>query len=271
MAKEELKEEIELTPEVRKHDIFEDPAITRSLKEDPVLRVITRWWQPILIAVLAVVAASYARNKFTETYNASLGDAAALYVRASTELGEVETAARERREAAEAATKAGEKDEAAAKKLSEADSKVRESRRKLVEAMASLADAQAPYGGVADLYKGMLAVRDGGVADVKEAVEASARFESAKSETDRFYAELRALVLARALLDDDRSLSEGRARLKDLAAKASFVNVSAAITLARIAVTAEERAEAKAVMEAIISAHPEQASVLEDEFARVKA
>lgn len=39
----------------RKHDLFQDPALARSLEEDPVAAFIVKRWKNLLVAVIAVI------------------------------------------------------------------------------------------------------------------------------------------------------------------------------------------------------------------------
>ena len=91
-----------------------------------------------------------------------------------------------------------------------------------------------------------------------------------RTSADRLIAELEALAYARAVLDSKTQAAEALSILKDLAASGAYAHTSAALTIAAVAKTAEERAAALELLTEVQRGHPEQSGLLEDEIARLR-
>ena len=87
---------------------------------------------------------------------------------------------------------------------------------------------------------------------------------------ERFTAELGAMIKARQLLDETSTVTEGRELLAALAERGEYVHVSAALSLARIAESSDERAVALEVLTGLLNRTPEQTELLTPEIERLE-
>jgi len=255
------------------HDIFRDPALSkqalsRSAKEDPLFRWIEGNWRSIGLTILACAAVYYIVTVFKQTRTESMQRAGDLYIHVRQDYREYLTlndkVATLEQEAGTPASSAG-ADSAAKlkaendKKISEAKESALAARQRLDQALRSLADAKQPYAGISAIYLELLARTDG-----KSSQNPGTWLASAAVRGD-IGLELDALIRARGMLDADATYIAGRTLLKELATSSNYVATSAAISLAKVSTTAQEKEEAKQVVEALAKRQPEQAEILSKE------
>ncbi len=255
------------SPSKVKHDIFEDPAISRAMNEDPILRYMAKWWQQIAFIVCAIVLAFWLRGRFQETWLNSKGEASDLFSRSEQRYSEFVEASLEK-EDKKAETKKPEGEGSASEK-EDAAKKSEEMKRVLNESLASLAETEAPYSQLADVYRALATMQQGDATKVDGILGVVSLVGKDGSKTDRFVSEMKLLIEAKAFLDNQAKLAEGKAILKKLASEGYFVNVVAAVTLARLAESDTEREEAKRIINKILETQPEQAQFLQDEVNRL--
>ncbi|NMC62495.1 MAG: hypothetical protein GYA55_04935 [SAR324 cluster bacterium] len=83
-------------------------------------------------------------------------------------------------------------------------------------------------------------------------------------------AELQTLLSARSKLDNPETSMQAKASLKRLADEGVFVQVSAAISYARVALNPDEKREALTLLSSLQERQPEQAQLIEPELRRLK-
>jgi hypothetical protein len=260
--------------ENQKRDIFKDPTLAESLKldEDPIVAFLGKHWKQMTFMIVLVIGIFYARNLFEETNLRSMHSASNLYAQVRIEFGELSRLERELQlvtlQEAE-----GDKD-----KL---EQEIEMYRERLQLSLNALSDAKEPYSSLSNIYSDILSrniydidVADGDMGEARagfsnQALRASDWQGERKGSSKRFFAELSGLVNARSLLDMESSYHEGRQALQALARDGQFVNVTAAIALARVSASAEEKEEARDVIALILSRHPEQTNLLEPEMRRL--
>jgi len=220
-----------------------EAAIRRTLTEDPLFVFFQNWWRHLVAAVVLVFAVLYARDAFESTRQESLQRASDVFENLRLEY--------------EVLTESG----------AEID-EVRSSRFfSYVEALKS---ERAPYKDMAGLYAGLVYLH------FKD-LESSQQYLSLdgwdgisiRDHSARLVGELGALALARAMLDqnEEQGVERGRAALERLARNGVFSNVSAALTLYRIAEDPAEVQQARAIIEEIQFNQPEQSELIRAELA----
>jgi len=257
--------------------VFGDPDLVRSAGEDPVLRFILTWWRQMTVAVLAVLAVFYATSVFRETRQRDLQSSGDAFFKVQREFEtfqqiQSQLAARLKMQGANPS----EQDKVITGELE----KNRDaSRKKLDDALTALSDMRAPFDRLAQLYRGLVARESGEGTAFLQGFNPRAWIEiKDASSNERFFAELEALAYARTLLDSSQLDSsqptakpgEGLALLKELGSQGAYVHTSAALSVAALANTPEERAAALELLSKVQSAHPEQTALLEDEISRLK-
>lgn len=248
-----------------------DPSIERTVREDPLLRFIVKHKNILIVLVIAIVAGIYARNAFREVYEASMGEAGDEYSAMRSLYSEYQRNLQElSRATAAVAGKEGSDEEK--KKIDTLRRQVDEQKTQLNTRIISLSDENAPYKYIAELYRDLLTLADS--ADAAKAVSSvgTARWRDISSgeSSERFIAELRALAGARALLDGGGTFIKGQELLSELAERAAYVHVSAALTLARVAQNPEEKAKVIALLKRLSAAHPEQSELIFPELSRLE-
>lgn len=267
-----------------KHDIFQDPALDLALTEDPLFKVLSKWWRQILVVAAAVGCGWYAYTKFSETAELRRSESSDLYFSMKSRFDEfariTDELTNEKKKAGSSPAKdanAQSSSSTPSTNTAELEKKRDEARVKLLEALSAMSDAQPPYDEIGRLYRGLLEQRAGNQEAALRELASGEPLASAGHEARLMQSmpllvqELKALARARVLLDapvlndpvnDRTKLTEARAALVQLAKSAQFVNVGAALTLRRISSSAEERREAEELIAGLEAAHPEQGEAL---------
>ncbi|MFM1847557.1 MAG: hypothetical protein RL417_1031 [Pseudomonadota bacterium] len=270
------------------HDIFTDPALQQSLKEDPVFRFLQRNWRQVLLVVGCVVALVYARQVFQDTRVADMERSADIFNRARTEYEQIVSLERQlgdaRKRLAEsekiaAAPKDGVKkdekvDSTPATRVADLEKQVGDSRRRIEGHLGALADARSPYRELGVLYKGLLARETAEAGKSVAAMRGAFGIESGVptlGDKPALPVELQVMALARTLIDSPETRGDGVAALGELAARGVYTRVSAGLALAQIANSEAERESARKLLEGILTAQPEQESFIAPELARLNA
>lgn len=246
------------------HDIFQDPALSASIQRDPLFLFLQKWWRHVAIVVAVVLLGVYAKGVFEENRRAELGQAADTYAglqQALKQMPALETKLLEAQAEVEKAS--ADKKEAVQAKVKEAQSELEKAKVRVEGVLKTLSETREPYKTLAQLHRGVLSAQAHDVDNVLKVLSPDRwRTIAEVSSPDRFYAELEALVVARAFIDTQTNREQGRALLVSLVEQGNFVSATAATSLARIADTSEQKAQAHAVIEKLIASHPEQTDTL---------
>lgn len=279
------QEQVPTQPSEDNHDIFLDPALANAA-QDPLLGYFVKRWRPILLVIVAVFAGAYIRQTFRNSYELSLGQSADGFSKVRTEYAEMraheariltlrdeekKAAAKENKdEKKEDATKREEAAKKRTEEIASLEKKISENRERLNQFVRAMGETEEPYKTIAKVYQGLIAGDAGDLAGMKSAY-AGLKFDpSLGDSTDGFYRELASIALARKLLDSPDGAAEGKEMLSNLAEKGSYVNVSAALTLAHIAVSDDDKKKTAEQLLKLVTAHPEQAKFLESEIKRLQ-
>lgn len=246
--------------------IMADPVLAQGLEEDPLLKWLFANYHYFLYAILAVVAANYIVNTFRASKESEMRQAADAFstVREEFDRYSALQLTVSGLKAKPDASKEGSED---AKSLAKSEGELKQVKDKLNESLNALGDSAPPYDSLAKLYRGLSLIVAGEAVSARQALSDVGDWKAlSEGAEQRFFAEHAAAALARALVDQEKSYAEGRTMLKELAERGSFANVSAAITLANISVTPEEKKEALGALEKLKNLHPEQASLVKAEI-----
>lgn len=266
------------------HDIFTDPALSQTLNEDPLFRFLQTNWRQVLLVVGFIVAVVYARQVFQDTRVADMERSADVFNRARNEYDQIRSLEAQLTQAKKAladkkpdekVAKENKKEtvDPAVAKVADLEKQIADARRRIEGHLGSLVDARSPYRELGELYKGLLA-RDAagegkGLAELRAAIGVPTGTVQLGEKPD-LVTELKAMALARTLIDSPDTRSEGVGALGELASKGTYTRVSAGLTLAHIANSPAERTEALKSLEGVLAAQPEQESLLSSEIARLK-
>ncbi|RMD85192.1 MAG: hypothetical protein D6808_05745 [Candidatus Dadabacteria bacterium] len=254
------------------HDIFRDPLLTQSSKEDPLVRFVLKWWQHILVAVVVVFAGWYMYSRYTETQLAGLRRSADLFYGVRNSLSDLQRL-RGEFEAKQGKDKKGRQ---------ETQKKIKEKYDELRHKLEALSDRKYPYDRFAQLYKGLMLLSVDGVIKeegdispkeqgIKELTSLYGSLSVAKDKAGAFISEAARLAVAKAMLDRKESRQKGRKELLLLAKNSRYVLVPAALALARSSNTDSERSESLNVLQQIDKSHPEQHDLIKDELKHLSA
>ena len=263
-------------PQPTKHDIYTDPALAQAPTDDPLYKWLNAHWRHLLSLVIAIAVITYFVGAFRDSYESSMRGAADIYARLQSEYNNYSvaksalSAAVIENDKKMAGKSAAEKNEAE-KGLENYYKNVEDAKSRLTQLVNSASYTREPYSVIADLYRGLMQRIENPKSPDLAALDKFRDWENVgKPNSDqRFYAELGALILARAYLDDATKRTDGEAMLKNLATKSQIVNVSAALTLSHIADTKEKRVEAKQILDTVLSKNPEQLDLVSDESKRL--
>ncbi|MDC0357529.1 hypothetical protein OAO01_01840 [Oligoflexia bacterium] len=267
--------------------VLDGSAIAQTAGEDPVFKFLEKYWRPLLVIVLAVLAVSYVKQTFEDTYVTSMRRAADVYLNMQTEYTTFLAAQKEikgvvqdqklkqdkvREEGAAPDDPALDAEDAKPSKHEELLERKERSLTKLKEYFKALEVEREPYRSIAKIYDGLVASASGDFTRAKVQLETFKWREfSGSNSTEGFFAELAAITLARVLLDDEKARAEGKALLTELAQQAQHVNVSASLTLARITESPEEQKQVIAILESLSKNNPEQSELLGEQIDKLRS
>ena len=276
------------------NDIYTDPSIANSavasaVRDDPLFRFLAQSWRSVVVVVLAIAAAWYGWRGFQSTREESVRHAADIFSRLRIEFEELNRLNAERatvlKEVAEleqniaspaAAPKRGENAKAGVVANAEEQQKEIDQKRARLEEIAAtvtktreraqqtsllLTDAREPYRSLAALYQVLIQ------ADGSSAVPPPA--ESAAATELALVQELQTLAAARRELEVNRA--EGIERLVGLAESAHYTRAYAALILAQIADSEQERVRAREIIEGVQRNFPDQSALLDGELRRLRS
>lgn len=157
----------------------------------------------------------------------------------------------------------------AKKKLTETEERLQGIQSAFEQRLQSLSRTKAPYTEISRLYK-LAGDRLVGGALVAGAVTESQQYSALDAaDPGRLVAELKALTVARGLLDQEGKDAEGMKLLQDLRSNGRFVDIAAGLAIAQIAESPADQLEARKGLESLLLRHAEQLEVLQPEIERL--
>jgi len=247
------------------HDIFTDPALARAKDEDPVVKFIATHWREMLISVVVVLGGYYVYNRYQTTQYESKVSAADLLVKAQESVDEV-TVVKQRLQIIES----NPADKTKPEEVENLKKRLLEAESKLSQRITALGDLSGEYGALSSYYQIVAALKENKLEDAQKILTTVLGQGESNSDTD-FVTELAELMVARAALDTDQGQAKARAALMSLAKNSRFIHAAAAVTLARISRTDQEKKEALDVLNEIKANHPEQTDLLTEEIDHLSA
>lgn len=250
----------------RSHDLFQDPALSQTLQDDPVAKFLVSNFKGLLILVLAALCALYLRSQFQQTSDVRLAEASETFERVRTSVDELQ----------KINEKAAQSPSSSA--TPEPTPDVARVTRSAQDSLEALKSGPEPYSLMAPMYADLLAVnrRDLKVEDLSKSstdqalqTVQSTAWRETNSIEKRLILELQALAATRRLLDQEDTFERGFASLTLLAQESSYVRPSATLTLLRIASTPEQKASALVIAQEVSRLFPEQAEKLDIEIKRL--
>ena len=255
----------------RAHSIFEDPAIAEAAKNDPFVRFVSRNYRSLLAGLIAVGLSILAYNGFQTTAEQKRANATQALIEIQQGYDELVTKQRELQALRD--QELGQADSAKKeelKKTIESAGKDVEDGRARLKLMVDALSSPQPFDVLAKMYKGLVSARTGDM-DSAYGVLESVNWESvgADNSPERMSAELVTLALARALMDSPSHVAKTKEILAGLARKGSSAAVQAAVAFASIAGTADERAQAKELIDSVAVRFPSQEKFLQSALDRL--
>lgn len=258
------------------------PQVEKLFVEDPLLKFFSKHGKSVFWTIVIIGVVYYAKLQFEDTYRANMQEAAQSYAKVRAEfevyldqeeeLKKLRAAPTANEANKKANEKANEKDNAALKpdpaKIEEQEKKLSETERKLKDFLKTLSDKHEPYNRLVPIYQAIIAAKKGDHTQVLAELKAFNWSDLSKVEaSERLQLELAALMAARTMLDSD--YPQGRSLLTKLVEQGDVVHVSAAISLARVSETAEEKDQARSALNTLLARHPESREFLEEELKRL--
>lgn len=250
------------------HDIYTDPALVRSEERDPFFDYLLKNWRQLLVVAVVVFGFYYVYTRYEQTQVESRIASADLFIK-------VQESARELASAEDSiarltlSAKDKEPSEVATEK-ERLEKNLAEAREKFNQRLSALSDGRAPYVYLGDIYRGLNALRVGDTASARTTLgQVITALDSKTDQGSEFITEMAKFSLAKALVDESSSYSEGREMLQKLATAGKYFNAAAALTLARVSSSDEEKGQALTIMQELTLKYPEQSDLLAEEIERL--
>lgn len=274
-----------ITPDpipTRKHDLFEDPALAKSIQEDPVAKFIVSHWKNAVVVILAVIGFFYLQNQIRSTTDVRVSESSQTFDSARNALakladtqtlveGETSTDGEPKKENVEGSQSTTPASDPAKKIENE------KLIRSLRDSLVALKSGPEPYSFIAPLYEKALS-------DIEKSSALGAALTTQQSSTEenapqswakttdpgqRLVLELQEFASIRGMLDSDLALQEGLSNLKKLAQEGAYLRAPAILALLRVAATPEDKSAAVSIAQDVMRVYPEQASKIEAELKRL--
>lgn len=247
-------------------EVLKDEFKTQT-HEDPIFRYIAESWRQILVGVLIVVAVLYARRAFIETQDQDARRSADALSKVQAQLDRY-VSLKSSPPPIDPKLSKEEQD----KILKAHSDQLTEISSQLNQAITSLGDTRAPYQTLAPIYRAIAAKEEGNTQKALSELSLVDPFASdpTADPAGRLVGELSAILRARILLDQSGKENEGREIMKTLGEKGSFVRVPAALSLALLANSPEDKAQALSILEAIVRDEPSQEPLLSSAIERLR-
>lgn len=250
----------------RSPNLFEDPAIAQSAKDDPFAKFLSENWRQVAGTVLVAVLVVWGYNTFRATNEAKRAAASdlfadvrtnySLYINQSNSLSQSKV---------ELATATDDKKKGElTTRITKLESDTKDQKAKLERMIQALEDNLVePFPRLAHLYRALLLVREGDIARVRSVLGVES-WESVGSpgSPDRFVSELSALTLGKALVDRDDSIGEGIKVLAGLAERGTTAQIPAVLSLSAVVTTPEDKQMVERFIADIETKNPAQIKFL---------
>ena len=256
----------------REPGVQENQEVARTVSEDPMLRFLMKWRKPLIVLALVILAGWYLKSSANQAHEEAMASASDLFEQAQKDLeawnagrAKQAAAAKDKKEEVPAEKKAEGADTAGGKAAGD------ETVARIEGKLQALREQGGPYAEIGQGYQVLMNVEEGKL-DAAAQVLSQVKLDEIKRADggDRFFTELTALVSARSLLDDPARKAEGLEKLRTLAEQGVYVNTSAAMSVARLAQTPEEREQARKLLQGIKDKYPVQASVVDGELKKLQ-
>lgn len=257
----------------RAPNLFEDPSIAQSAKDDPFAKFIARNWRPVFGTVLVTVLVVWGYNTFRTTNEAKRAAASELFsgVRQSYGMyvGQVNTLSQAKIELTTLTDEKRKSELTERVAKLETDSKTQ--REKLERMIQALEDNLVePFPRLAHLYRALLFVRDGDLDRVRSLLGSESwQTVGSPGSPERFVAELSSLTLGKALVDRDTTMREGLRILFELAENGASSQVPAVLSLSAVVTDSEDKTRVTKIINDIQTKTPAQTKFLSQALERV--
>lgn len=253
--------------------LYRDPALDQSTpSEDPLVQFLGKYWR-VLVALVALyglvwygqIVYRQAQSRRAERASEGLASVRESYEQLIS--AQESLIAAQRGGAKDDATKADvEKRET---ELKDAQLRRDEARSSLGERLKILSDQGGAFARMASVYETLSRTAIGEKGADIEQVSATEWNGLNPNKAERALAEARAYLSAKALLTKPETQQAAVSGLTSLAREGAYLNAAAAISLATVAASAEEKVSARETLKAVRAAHPEQSDLISEETKRL--
>lgn len=263
------------------HSEFEE--LGEAIVEDPIFRVLYDWRKPLLVVAVLILGGIYIRNQIQSAFVQGQQRAATLY---SELLKEYETLEEFKEEKEKIASEveslkasedpANEQESGKLKlaELTEREARLSESVQKQIGLLnakiQALQDERQPYSAMGAGFRAMLEAEAGSQDEVAFTLKESKWQAVPVEDSARAFLEASALQIARTALDEEETRQPAFEALRLLARDGIYAHVGAALALARLSNTEEERETALELLRKIALRDPLQNELIEDELQRLE-
>lgn len=250
----------------RKHDLFKDPALAKSLEEDPVASFILSNWKNLFVVVLALIAFFYLRTQIQSTTDVRVAESSQTFTKARASVVELieDKQKKDINEKPSADKTDADKPESTAAKQDST-----QLLRAAKDSLNALKSGPEPYAELAPIYEYLLNNAESVAQNSVNPTEARVAWQDAKVPSKRLILELQELAVARKLLDSDNTRSDGILRLMELGKNGSYLRSPAVLTLLRVVASAEDISSAVTIAQDVVSLYPENSDKIQAELKRL--
>jgi hypothetical protein len=253
--------------------LYRDPALDQSTpSEDPLVRFLVKNWRILVAAVAVYGLVWYGQVVYRQSQSRRAERASEGLARVRESYEQLVSA----QESLIAAQRGGAKDDATkaddAKAVTEVkDAQLRrdEARSSLDERLKILADQGGAFTRMASVYETLSRAAIGEIVADPELAAAKAWNGVSPDNAERALAEAQAYLSAKVLLIKPETHQAGVSGLTSLAKEGAYLNAAAAISLAAVAVSTEEKEYAREILKSVRAAHPEQSDLISEETKRI--
>ena len=253
--------------------LYRDPALDQSTpSEDPLVRFLGKNWRFIVAAVAVYGLVWYGQVVYRQAQSRRAERASEGLARVRESYEQLVSA----QESLIAAQRGGAKDDAPkaddAKRATEVnDAQLRrdEARAALDERLKILSDQGGAFERMAAVYDTLSRAAIGEMVADPELASAKGWIGVNPNDAERALAEARAYLSAKSLLTKPETRQAALSGLTSLAKEGAYLNAAAAISLAAVAVSTEEKGNAREGLRAVRTAHPEQSDLILEETKRI--
>lgn len=249
MAKKIVSEAQDLDTQVN-HGLFGDPEVQESIRKDPVIQFAKKNQSKLLTVLVVIVAFFFLKQWYTENRlqlkmedSQRFDELRETYEKWTTQRQDLKSLD---------ATKEDDK-----KKLEE---EIEIEKRKFDGKVDAVLEGQEPYKTLGKVYQVLALSELGQITDLEALLTTLG---SLQSQSDSEEVSFVKLAIAKALLNNSEKFESGVKILKSLAESETYIAVPALVTLSRLELSADEKAQVLKIVEGFTQKHPEQTELLE--------